>query len=247
MFWLTAQSVKNIYGEDFIGFRLFSLTHLFWLIIAAVLTLLIFKYYPRLNTDAKRKILVTVTALLIIDELFKDIPCLLTGQFEWEHLPFHLCSANIFVALFNTIKPNRITKSILTVICIPAALCALLVPNCTALPLLNFMHIHSFSVHILLFIYPMFILAEGYRPQYRDFSFLSLYIILLTLFDKLLNRLLGTNFLFLTHNENNPALILLENMTGKFYNAGIVLFLFLISLIMISIFKLFSPKITYTK
>ena len=109
MFWLTTQSVKNLYGENYTSFKLFSLTHLFWLTAALVLTVLIFKYYSRLNHNTRRKILITVTALLIIDELFKDIPCLLTNQFEWDHLPFHLCSVNIFTALFNTIKPNRVT------------------------------------------------------------------------------------------------------------------------------------------
>ena len=82
MFWLTTQSVKNLYGENYTSFKLFSLTHLFWLTAALVLTVLIFKYYSRLNHNTRRKILITVTALLIIDELFKDIPCLLTNQFE---------------------------------------------------------------------------------------------------------------------------------------------------------------------
>ena len=246
MFWLTTQSVKNLYGENYTSFKLFSLTHLFWLTAALVLTVLIFKYYSRLNHNTRRKILITVTALLLIDELFKDIPCLLTNQFEWDHLPFHLCSVNIFTALFNTIKPNRVTKTILTTICVPAALCALVMPTWTCLPMFNFMHIHSFTVHILLFIYPMFILAEGFRPEYRDFPYVAVYIVTLTVLDKFINRLLDTNFLFLEFNENNPALILLENLTGSFYNLGIVVFLFLFSLLMITIFKMIPEKV-YTE
>ena len=42
MFWLTTQSVKNLYGENYTSFKLFSLTHLFWLTVALVLTVLIF-------------------------------------------------------------------------------------------------------------------------------------------------------------------------------------------------------------
>ncbi|MGN1405837.1 MAG: YwaF family protein [Erysipelotrichaceae bacterium] len=246
MFWLTTQSVKNLYGENYTSFTLFSPVHLFWLFIAIVLTVLIFKYYSKLNQNTRRKILISVTVLLIADELFKDIPCLLTHQFEWDHLPFHLCSVNIFTALLNTIKPNRITKTLLTTICIPAALCALVMPTWVCLPIFNFMHIHSFTVHILLFIYPMFILAEGFRPEYRDFPCIVAYIIALTLIDKIINRLLNTNFLFLEFNENNPALILLENLTGNFYNLGIVLFLFVFSLLMITIFKIIPEKV-YTE
>ena len=54
------------------------------------------------------------------------------------------------------------------------------------------------------------------------------------------------SFLFLEFNENNPALILLENLTGSFYNLGIVVFLFLFSLLMITIFKMIPEKV-YTE
>lgn len=228
MFWSTRTTVESLYGSDFQAWSLFGPLHLFWLGLTILLTWLIFRYYPKFNTNTKKRILIGMTLLMIGDELFKDIPNLLTGQWEWECLPFHLCSVNIFIAILHTWKEKPYMKAILTCICIPAAACALVMPNWVSLPFWNFMHLHSQTVHILLFLYPMTILADGYRPKKNDIPILAGYLIILALLDKGLNAFLGTNFLFLTHNENNPALIFLQDLTGPFYNAAIVGSLFLI-------------------
>ena len=238
MFWMTRETVLGLFGEDYMAFKLFGPVHLFWLLLTAVLTFLIFRYFPGLNKNTRKKLYITVTVLLIIDELFKDFGSLLTGQFIFECLPFHLCSVNIFVCILNTIKEDDRYKAILSCVCIPAAFCALFMPNWTALPLLNFMHLHSETVHILLFIYPMMILSEGYRPGLNDMKTIFIYIVSLASLDKVLNHFLGTNFLFLTHNENNPALIILENVFGRFYNLGIVLGISLLTFVMVLIWNI---------
>lgn len=242
MFWLTSDTVKQLYGETYKAWNLFGPVHLFWLILSLILVFISFKYYPKLNKEKKRKILIILTILLIIDELFKDIPSLITHQFVFENLPFHLCSVNIFICLLNTIKENKCTKLILTTLCIPAALCALVMPTWTRLPILNFMHIHSETIHIMLLLYPVLLLADGYRPSFKDFKIIVAYIISLAIIDKIINYFLGTNFLFLTHNENNPALMLLENLTGPFYNLGIVIFILLMSIVMIYLLNINKRK-----
>lgn len=242
MFWLTSDTVKQLYGDTYKAWNLFGPIHLFWLTISVILVFISLKYFPKLNKERKRKILILLTILMIIDELFKDIPSLLTNQFVFENLPFHLCSVNIFICLFNTIKENKYTKLILTTLCIPAALCALIMPTWTRLPLFNFMHIHSETVHIMLLIYPVLILADGYKPDFKDFKVIIAYIISLAILDKTINHFLGTNFLFLTHNENNPALMLLESITGPFYNLGIIIFLILMSAVMIYLFNVNKRK-----
>ena len=46
-------------------------------------------------------------------------------------------------------------------ICIPAAVAALLFPTWTGLPPANFMHIHSFTVHVLLAAIPIILTIVG--------------------------------------------------------------------------------------
>lgn len=225
MFWLTTSTMKSLMGEDYHAWELFGPVHLFWIGLTVVLTILVWTVYPRFSKETRGKLLIAVMILMVADELFKDIPTVVTGQFEWEHLPFHLCSVNIFTTVINAWKKDKYTNALLACVCIPAALCAIVVPTWTALPIWNFNHLHSETVHILLFIYPMMILAGGYRPEKKMVPVIIAYICGLAVFDKIINTLLGTNFLFLTHNEDNPALIFLENHTGKFYDLGIVLFL----------------------
>ncbi|MDO4489401.1 MAG: YwaF family protein [Eubacteriales bacterium] len=223
MFWLTKTSVLNMLGEDYIVWRQFGLTHLCWLTLLAALIILVIKFYPQLTPEKKRRVQVVLVCLMVADELFKDIPALITGQFEWEFLPFHLCSVNLFISVLHAIKPGRKTSVLLTCCGLPAALAAMLFPNWTSLPVWNYMHLHSSTVHIMLILMPVIILADGFRPCIKDVPLIAGYIIALACLDKALNTVLGTNFMFLTHNENNPMLVLIESLTGKFYNPAFVL------------------------
>ena len=94
----------------------------------------------------------------------------------------------------------------------------------------------------MLLLYPVLLLADGYRPSFKDFKIIVAYIISLAIIDKIINYFLGTNFLFLTHNENNPALVLLENLTGPFYNLGIVIFILLMAVVMIYLLNINKRK-----
>lgn len=242
MFWYTSDTVKRLMGETYHAWELFGPVHLFWLFLATLGTAAVWLLYPKLDKQIKRRITLVMMILMIADELFKDIPALITGQFVWELLPFHLCSVNIFVTIIHTIRENRVTKAILTCVCIPAAFCALFMPTWTALPIWNYSHIHSETIHIMLFLFPMLLLADGYRPEKRDAKVLAAYICGLAIVDKGINAVLGTNFLFLTHNENNPALMFLQNLTGPFYNLGIVLFLIVFCSGMIFLWNMIPVK-----
>lgn len=222
MFWLTTNSARAIFGEDYHAWEYFGPTHLFWLGLCALLTALVWIYYPKMSSETKRKLLKIAALLMFADEMFKDIPCLFTNQFDVELLPLHICSVNIFMSLIDAFYDNKVTKAIMTCVSTPAALCAMIVPTWRAVPIWNFNHIHSETVHILLFLYPMMLLAGGYRPGKDSIPALIGFVLGMFCVAKPVDLLLGTNFMFLTHNECNPALMLLESLTGKFYNLGIV-------------------------
>ena len=90
------------------------------------------------------------------------------GNFNWDYLPLHLCSINIFLIALHAWKPSRLLDNFLYFICIPAATAALLFPTWTSLPAANFMFWHSTSVHILLAAYPIMLFSGGdIRPSVR--------------------------------------------------------------------------------
>ncbi len=110
---------------------------------------------------------------------------------------------------------------------------ALLFPTWTKLPALNYMCIHSFTVHILLALYPVVLTVAGdIKPRFRD---LKKTLPLLGAFACLafvLNLWWGTNFMFLMKaNKGNPLYWFGKNWGNHLYGfpviiAGVVLVLY---------------------
>lgn len=214
-FWVTKPYIDEYTNGEFVGFRLFDATHLGELAFFAVLAVVLGILYHRMGKKARRNTLIVIAALCLADELFKHIGCLALGQYDWGYLPLHLCSINIFVVLAYVLKPSDLKAELLYALSIPGASLALISPSWTKLPLLNFMHIHSVSIHILLVLFPILLLAGGFRPSWKRLPkvFLCLAIACAVIYP--LNKLLGTNFMFLNGTDNNPILVFFENIFGN--------------------------------
>ena len=143
------------------GFSSFDPTHLIWLGAFLATAFLCSLLYRRLPANDRRRMRFIFAALLIADELFKVIGLAAHGNYTPRYLPLHLCSINIILIAVHAVKPSRLLDNFLYVVCIPAAVAALLFPTWTSLPVANFMHIHSFTVHILLAVYPIMLTAGG--------------------------------------------------------------------------------------
>ena len=144
-FWHTSDTVPN--G---LGFSHFDALHCSWL-LAGVLAIGISCFaYLRMERRGRACFRKTIALLLIADELFKLIPMLILGRFRVEYLPFQLCSINLFVIGLHAWKPSKLLDNFLYTVCIPGAVAAMLFPTWTKLPPVNYMLIHSFTVHIML-------------------------------------------------------------------------------------------------
>ena len=91
-------------------------------------------------------------------------------------------------------------------VCLPAACAALLFPTWAPLPPLNFMVIHSFTVHFLLALYPLALtLCGDMDPQPRAFPRCFALLAAMAVPIWFFNRAFGTNFMFLMRaGEGNP-------------------------------------------
>lgn len=149
-FWDTVDTI----GEGF-GFSLFGARHLVTLALYIAFAALSCKRYKAADEKRRAQLRKLFAVLLLADEAFKQIGLQIGGNFNWDYLPLHLCSINIFLIALHAWKPNRLLNNFLYFICIPAATAALLFPTWTSLPAVNFMFWHSTSVHILLAAYPI--------------------------------------------------------------------------------------------
>ena len=207
-------------GKGF-GFSHFSPLHIGWLIAFLLVCVGGCLLYKRLSPRGRCVMRRVLAALLVADELFKIIGLASHGNYTLDYLPLHLCSVNIFLIVAHSIKPNETLNNFLYAIGLPGALAALLFPTWTKLPLLNFMHLHSFTVHILLAAYPVILTVCGeIRPNLRKlpkslsllagFALVALTVNLLTM-----NGECPTNFMFLMSASKGNPLYYFEQAFGN--------------------------------
>lgn len=199
-----------------VGFAHYSATHLFWLGLAVAVWVTVSLLYRKADPRRRQLLRYAVATLLVADEIFKHVMLLIGGRWITDYLPLHLCSFNIFLITYHAFRPGKATDQFLYCVCIPGALAALLFPTWASLPMGNFMHLHSFTVHILLVLYPVMLLAGG--DIRREAKLLPRTLLLLAASALLVlpvNLLLGTNFMFLMYAEPGNPLYFFQEAFGS--------------------------------
>ena len=208
-------------GADYRAFSLFSATHWAELLGAAAVIFLCAVIYYRCREVTRHQILRAVFVLMLADEFMKQAVLLYTGQWNVTYLPLHLCSINIFVCWYDAIHQSRWSKEILYALCIPGAVVAMLSPSWQRLPVWNLLHLHSYSIHVLLILYPVLLLAGGFRPQVHHIRWVLAFLCAIATPIFFLNRLLKTNFFFLNDPQGNAITAFFAHCFGeRFYLLG---------------------------
>ena len=85
-------------------------------------------------------------------------------------------------------------------------------------PFLNMMCIHSFSIHLLLVLYPCLLLYGGFKPSWKRLRVIIPIVAVIAVIMHFVNNALSTNFFFVNGGGDgaNP-LSLLENYVGWWY------------------------------
>lgn len=207
------------------GFKNFDTEHLLWLAATVVIILIFTLHYRKLKPESRGKWRKTVAVLLVLDEVFKQACLLIGGNFHPSFLPLHLCNANIFLIAIHAWRPHKTIGNFLYVICIPAAIAAMAFPAWDKLPWLNFMYLHSFTVHILLLLYPIALTAGGdIRPEAKQIPKVLVLLAVLAVVEQCFNLLWDTNFFYLMRSggKNNPLYWFEKNWGDHFYGLPIL-------------------------
>ena len=199
------------------GFPYFSKFHLLWLcgitLFIAVLCIIYMNSDPKKRQTIRR----IIVALTVADELFKYIGLLLGGNFNASYLPLHLCSINIFLIVIHAIKPSKLLENFLYSFGIIPVAAALLFPaTCSILPPMNFMVIHSLSIHALLLAYPLMLLSAGeLRRDPREFPRCLLLLLGFAALAWCANTAFDTNFMFLREAASGNPLFIFKQLLGN--------------------------------
>jgi len=201
---------------DGLGFAHFGALHLGWLAAFLVLVIVNCIWYRKLGQQGKDRWKKIVSFLIVADELFKMAVLTIGGNYTWSYLPLHLCSINIIIIAIHAWKPTKLLSNFLYAICIPGAIAALLFPTWTGLPILNAMHIHSFTVHILLAMYPIVLAVSGeLKPSVRELPKALGLLLLMAIPIYGVNLLLDTNYMFLMSADSGNPLYWFEQNWGN--------------------------------
>ena len=211
-------------GEGY-GFSLFGPRHLITLALFVAFTVGSCAVYGKADAEKRSKIRKLFAVLLLADELFKHVCLFAGGNFNWTYLPLHLCSINIFLIAVHAWRPSKTLDNFLYFICIPAAIAALLFPTWTSLPAMNFMFLHSTSVHILLAAYPIMLFSAGdIRPELRELGRCMLLLAGMAVPIVGVNLLLDTDFMFLMYApEGNPLAWFAEHCGSRLVGFPVLL------------------------
>lgn len=199
-----------------VGFKHFDTCHLLWLLGFVAVTALCCLLYKKLNEKNRAVMRYVIAALIVGDELFKIAGLAAFGNYSLDYLPLHLCSINIVLIAIHAAKPCRTLNSFLYTVCIPGAVVALLFPTWTKLPAANFMHIHSFTVHILLALYPIVLTVNGdIKINARDIPRCLALLSAFAVFAIGMNACLDTNFMFFADVSKGNPLYWFEKAFGN--------------------------------
>lgn len=201
---------------DGVGFSHYDGLHLTWLAIFLIAVMLNCVWYRKADSANRKRWNKTVASLIVLDEIFKMVMLTIGGRYTLGYLPLHLCSINIFIVAIHAWKPSKTLGSFLYTVCIPGALAALLFPSWSALPLGNFMHIHSFTIHILLAMYPIVLAVNGeieVSIRYVPKCLLMLLCMAVPIY--IFNIFFDTNYMFLMKADDGNPLKVFEQLWGN--------------------------------
>ena len=200
------------------GMDSYSLGHFIWLGLLFFLIFFLGNKYRAADEDKRKKIRIAIASLIMLDEIVKDIIMPITGQWDWSFLPLHLCSISVFVVFIHALTGNRILEEYTYAITLPTASMAMAFPDWTgALPCMNLMCIHSFSIHLLLVLYPCLLLYGGFIPSAKQLFRLIPIVAFLAFVMYFVNGALGTNFFFVNGGGDGNPLTFLEKYIGGWY------------------------------
>ena len=211
MFFLTNDQVP-----EGVGFQAYDSTHLLWLLAGFLLWVAACLVFRKLPAERQNRLLKILGSYIFLQELVRDLVLVSLGEFTWGHLPLHLCGINILLIAFDVVKQTKTVRSFLYYFSIPGAALALLFPNWTELPAWNFFCIHSFTIHILLILYPLLLVTTGRSETDLKSACKGVgLLVAMAIPVYFLNLLWDTNFMFLMEPDTGNPLELFEQLLGS--------------------------------
>lgn len=204
------------------GFGRFSPAHLL-LLSGLVLLLLGAFLFCRKKPGPGRSLARASAWLLLLTELGRAAVLLALGLYDRGRLPLHLCTLSVYLYFIHMLRPSPVLGQFIYAFSLPGAAFALVFPDWADYPLFHFVTFSSFLLHFLLLLYPVTALALGeIRPDLRRLPGSIAAMAALALPVWALNKLLGTNYMFLSWPPPGTPLELFAPLGSSGYLIGFI-------------------------
>lgn len=201
----------NIFEKDWTGpvFVTFGPTHLFSLIVVGLCIVAMIVYGKRATEGVRRRMRIILACVLCITESSYHLWHIMNGTWTPQiMLPLHLCAVMLWLNIVMLLTGNHVIFEISYLLGIAGALQALLTPD---VGIYGFPHYRAFQstiAHGTLIAASLYMaLVEGYRPTQGS---IIRVLLLSNLFGALVfvvNKLIGSNYLFIAHKPETPSLL----------------------------------------
>ncbi len=208
------------------GFSLFGGCHLLWLTGIGIFSWWIGKFFSFAECSVQKKLQRSLRIIFPVGAFFRDMLLCVLGHFHPVEYPLHLCNMAVWMITIFLWTGNRFVGDVYVLLCVPAALLALVFPGWLRYPFLNFMHIYNFLYHGLLVAVGWYLIcSKQIMPRWKD-MWKPLLFGLFGYFALLpVNQLLGTNFWFLNKpSYGSPLAWIYERLGEEWYLIGHFMF-----------------------
>lgn len=204
------------------GFGRFSPAHL--LLLSGLGLLLLGAYLFCRKKPRPGCSLARVSAwLLLLTELGRAAVLLALGLYDRGRLPLHLCTLSVYLYFIHMLRPGPVLGQFIYAFSMPGAAFALVFPDWADYPLFHFVTFSSFLLHFFLLLYPITALAlDEIRINIRRFPGSLALMLSFALPIWALNKLLGTNYMFLNWPPPGTPLELFAPLGSVGYLLGFV-------------------------
>ena len=199
------------FAWDYTGepFHLFGPPHLVTLVLVALGCVGLIVFRRRFSPRARRNWRYAMAALLVANEVVGHFWYWAVGAWSITFmLPLHMCSLFVWLTAIELVTGNRLLYEFTYFLGIGGALQALITPDLTIFGFPHYRFFQAFIMHALIVWGSVFMTAvEGYRPTGRSLLRVAVGTNLYMLAILGINKLLGSNYLFVAGKPGMPSML----------------------------------------
>lgn len=216
-------------GEG-LGFGLFSLTHVYYLIACLIITIAICVWYKRASVDKRVSIRLFIGFIPILSQVIRKGLIIYQKGLMLEEIPLHLCGISVFFVAWYALKPSQKLGDGLFMLTLPGALVSLLFLDWSHSYQWNIYSIQSWVIHLFMVVYVVMLLwAKDLKPKVSSIPVVTGIFVVYSVFIYGLNKWWNTNYLYLNWPAPDSPIELFEGWLG---NPGYVLIMALVLIVM---------------